>query len=105
MRRHVARAAESERVAREVRSKLEEGARLAISKGLIRRAWIIGSLAYGPFTAASDADLVVEGRRVDALVELEGLLLPLPVELDLLDLEELPPRFRDRVLAEGVELT
>ena len=66
---------------------------------MISRAWLIGSLAWGRFGPTSDADVVVEGVSAEDIDTLWGRLgADLPVELDLLRLEDLPQDFRERVL-------
>ncbi len=76
-----------------------------LADGVIARAWLIGSAATGTFGTRSDVDVVVEGleqqqhgkallmfeREVDAVV-------------DLLQLEQLPAPFRERVISEGEPL-
>jgi predicted nucleotidyltransferase len=69
------------------------------------RAWLMGSLAHGTFGAASDVDIVVEGVPAEIAPELWlALERRLDAPVDLLRLEELPPAFRERVLAEGVPI-
>ncbi len=73
--------------------------------GEVRRAWLIGSLAHGTFGAGSDVDVVVEGLDPQQVGALYGALVDASrTEVDLLRLEELPPAFAARVLAEGVLL-
>lgn len=76
-----------------------------LAEGVIRRAWLIGSLAWGSFGPGSDVDVVVEGLAPES----SGLLWDrlcgrLGVRVDLLQIENLPEAFRQRVLAEGVGL-
>jgi predicted nucleotidyltransferase len=82
-------------------------ARVADAKraGLLTRAWLIGSLNSAHFGPHSDVDLVVEG-----LVAASGsgwwasLCQVLQTEVDLLELEQLPASFTERVLREGLRL-
>src|SRR5665213_1377899 len=70
-----------------------------------RRAWLIGSLAWGNFGERSDVDIVVEGLALDRVGDVAARLADrLRVGVDVLRLEDLPPGFQDRVLAEGVAL-
>ncbi len=70
-----------------------------------RRAWLIGSLAWGGFGGHSDVDVVVEGLDVEATSRLTvDLVRGLPVMPQVLRLEELPPSFADRVVSDGVPL-
>ncbi len=69
------------------------------------QAWLIGSLAWGGFGERSDIDLVTRGvsgpdatRIEDAITRSTG------VGVDLLELEALPPGFRQRVEREGIPL-
>lgn len=87
------------------RSAAEEELRACLAEGTVRRAWLIGSAVWGGAHARSDVDIVVEGASAqvtgalwDRLSEACGL------DVDLLRYEELEPRFRDRVTAEGVEV-
>lgn len=69
------------------------------------RAWLIGSLAWGGFGPRSDVDLVVSGLSGRDITALESAVAErLGVGVDILVLEDLPPRFRERVEAEGVPL-
>lgn len=66
------------------------------------RAWLIGSLAWGGFGPRSDVDLVVEGLAdADRIALADRLGEATGRSVDLLLLEELPPAFQARVLAEG----
>ena len=70
-----------------------------------RRAWLIGSLAWGNFGERSDVDVVFEGLALERIGEVAARLGDrLRVGVDVLRLEDLPRTFRDRVLAEGVGL-
>jgi len=70
-----------------------------------RRAWLIGSLAWGNFGERSDVDIVFEGLALDRVGDVAARLADrLRVGVDVLRLEDLPPGFQDRVLAEGVAL-
>lgn len=103
-RRREARIGELQR-AEEVRQRLLEAVAEEIGSGCFSRAWLIGSLAWGYFGVRSDVDLVVEGLALSEGGALWNRLGErLGVEVDLLRLEELPERFRDRVLSEGIAL-
>ncbi len=70
-----------------------------------RRAWLIGSLAWGNFGQRSDVDIVFEGLAPDRIGEVAARLGDrLRVSVDVLRLEDLPRGFQDRVRAEGIEL-
>ncbi|MBI3184731.1 MAG: nucleotidyltransferase domain-containing protein [Myxococcales bacterium] len=88
-----------------LRELVEAWATRARSEGLIHRAWLIGTLAWGEFGAASDVDLVVEGLAPDQEGRIWAeLVSELCCEVDLLSIESLPESFRRRVLEQGVEL-
>lgn len=68
-------------------------------------AWLIGSLAWGGFGERSDVDVVVAGVSSEQATRLErALLRSAGVPVDLLQLEALPERFRERVTADGVRV-
>lgn len=76
-----------------------------LAAGRFRRAWLVGSLAWGGFDAASDVDLVVEGlAEADAAGLWDRLSTALGAPVDLLRLETLPPGFAQRVVSEGERL-
>ncbi|MBI3186099.1 MAG: nucleotidyltransferase domain-containing protein [Myxococcales bacterium] len=91
--------------AAELRARLADWAASAVRAGIIRRAWLIGSLAWGSHGEGSDVDLVVEGlgveRETQTWVELCDLVQG---SVDLLRIEELPESFARRAQAEGVPL-
>jgi predicted nucleotidyltransferase len=78
--------------------------RACSADGVVQRAWLIGSAAWGAAHPRSDLDIVVEGMSEgygllwDRLSEAAGM------DVDLLRLEELDDGFRRRVLSEGVEV-
>jgi predicted nucleotidyltransferase len=73
--------------------------------GAIRRAWLVGSLAWGGFGRRSDVDLVVEGLALEEAPALwDRLTAELAARVDLLRLESLPPRFAERVVKDGEPL-
>ena len=73
--------------------------------GCFARAWLIGSLAWGGFGERSDVDVVVEGLAREAVAEVQARRAEaLATPVDLLRLEDLPERFGQRVLSEGVLL-
>jgi predicted nucleotidyltransferase len=104
-RRSAARRSAEERREAAVRAVRGLCAELARS-GVLARAWLVGSAAWGGFGERSDLDVVVRGLDVARRAEVQALLADggrAPV--DLLRWEELPDGFRDRVAREGVELS
>jgi predicted nucleotidyltransferase len=94
-----------ERRAEMLRSVVASEAAAIIRDRWGRRAWIIGSLAWGNFGERSDVDIVFEGLALDRIGDVATRLGDrFRVSVDLLRLEDLPRGFQDRVLAEGVEL-
>ncbi len=88
-----------------LRARVQEEILDAGRAGVLRRAWLIGSLAQGTFGAGSDVDVVCEGLQANDVGALYGrLVAALRIEVDILRLEDLRPAFRDRVLDEGVLL-
>jgi predicted nucleotidyltransferase len=66
------------------------------------RAWVIGSLAWGSFGLRSDIDVVIAGAIPAVLIELSDRIgRATSRSVDVLALEGLPSRFRQRVLSEG----
>ena len=105
LRRHRRELAQHETRAAHLKAVLRDEVALLVREGRIRRAWLIGSLAWGAIGLRSDVDVVVEGlapEQAALLWDRLGERLAAPV--DLLRLEDLEPSFRDRVLAEGVRL-
>lgn len=79
--------------------------RECLEDGTVERAWLIGSGAWGGAHGHSDLDVVVEGTAGDATGTLwDRLSEACGLDVDLLRLEELEPRFRRRVLSEGVRV-
>jgi len=79
---------------------------LVASRGA-RRAWLFGSLAWGRgFEPSSDIDIAVEGIPPDRILrvgcEIEARCRDF--EVDLVDLQEISPGLRERILREGVLL-
>jgi uncharacterized protein len=88
-----------------IRAALSPALREALAGRVGYRAWLMGSLAHGTFGAGSDVDIVVDGVTAEestALWVALGERLDAPV--DLLRLDDLPPSFRARVLAEGIPI-
>jgi predicted nucleotidyltransferase len=76
-----------------------------VARGTVAEAWLVGSAAWGGFGVRSDVDVVVRGLEPTACIDVaDGLCAAAGVEVDLLRLEDLPERFRARVLAEGERL-
>jgi len=79
--------------------------RTCLTEGTVERAWLIGSGAWGGAHGRSDLDIVVEGLSVRATGALwDRLSNACGMDVDLLRIEDLEPRFRWRVLEEGVEV-
>ena len=69
------------------------------------RVWLIGSLAWGGFGEHSDVDLVFSGVDSAAALLLEKRVAPAAgAPVDFLTFEDLPPSFKERVLATGIKL-
>ena len=66
---------------------------------------MFGSVLRGTATAASDVDILVDAQPGATLFDLGALQVALEellgVPVDLLTPRDLPPRFRDKVLAEA----
>ncbi len=92
-----------EQRARELRAAVAEEANALIAEGLARRAWLVGSLAWGEHGPRSDVDIVLDGLpRTEQATVWDRLCGRLGVSVDLLRLEDLSDSFRERVLADGV---
>ncbi|YAL84713.1 nucleotidyltransferase family protein [Dermacoccaceae bacterium W4C1] len=69
---------------------------------------LVGSVARGDDTGDSDVDILVDFTDAATLLNEVGLRLALTemlgVEVDVLDANHLPPRMRNRLLAEAVPL-
>jgi predicted nucleotidyltransferase len=67
---------------------------------------VFGSVLHGDDREGSDLDLLVDALPGATLFDLGGLQIELEyllgIRVDLLTPEDLPPKFRDRVLAEAV---
>lgn len=75
-------------------------------QGVVRRCWLIGSLAWGGYGAHSDVDLVLEGCPRERWAAVwQALSTELGTRLDLLRVEDLPADFAGRVRQEGIELS
>lgn len=95
--------AERERRALEVRAEVEQQVRTLLPAG--GRAWLIGSLVWGGFGERSDVDLVLSGvTGPQATVLEEAVARVAHASVDLLQLDELPSSFRQRVEREGVPI-
>jgi predicted nucleotidyltransferase len=67
-----------------------------------RRAWLIGTLAWGGFGVRSDIDVVLEAADADvAHAVAEGLAHATGREVDVLVFETLPRSFQDRIVKDG----
>ncbi len=76
-----------------------------LTQGAARRAWLIGSLAWGQFGVRSDVDVVLEGLAIDCIGAVADRIAGrVQCEVDVLRIEDLPESFRRRVLSEGVEI-
>ncbi len=104
-RRHGTERQEQALRAATLRELLKEQVVEAKRAGLLTRAWLIGSLNSAHFGPHSDVDLVVEGLvAASASVWWASLCRSLQTDVDLLELEQLPSSFADRVLREGLRL-
>jgi predicted nucleotidyltransferase len=95
--------AERERRAVEVRAAVEQQVKTLLPPE--GRAWLIGSLAWGGFGERSDVDLVISGvtgPQASLLEDAVGRVARATV--DVLQLDELPASFRQRVVREGVPI-
>jgi predicted nucleotidyltransferase len=101
-RRRAARLAANRRLAGRARADLSRIIAALADRYPIRRMILFGSLARGGFAPGSDIDLAVEGLPpgdfFTALAEANRLTR---FWVDLKPLEELQPRFQERVLATG----
>jgi len=71
----------------------------------VKRIILFGSLVRGDFAAGSDSDLAVEGLlKTDFFRALGELNTMTRFWVDLKPLEDLEPRFRERVLSTGEEI-
>jgi hypothetical protein len=72
------------------------------------RPRVFGSVLRGEATSSSDIDILVDALPGATLFDLGGLQVALEdllgVRVDLLTPQDLPPRFRERVLAEAQPL-
>lgn len=79
--------------------------RSSMDEGIVERAWLIGSAAWGGAHGRSDLDVVVKGLRGLGPGALwDRLSEACDLDVDLLLYEDLGPRFRDRIREEGVEV-
>jgi predicted nucleotidyltransferase len=84
------------------RAALDPIVRVLATRFGARRIILFGSLASGRFTAESDIDLAVEGiAPEDFFAALAEVNRDAPAWVDLKPLEDLEPRFRERVLSTG----
>lgn len=89
----------------EVRGLVNAEVAALLADGLARRAWLIGSLAWGHFGVRSDVDVVLEGLAPDRIgAAADRIARRVRTEVDVLRIEDLPDSFIRRVLADGVEL-
>lgn len=85
------------------RTRVVAALRDRLRDGTVKHAWLIGSSVWGDPHDRSDIDVVVEGLSLDQRgVFWDELSQVAEMDIDLLHLEELEPRFRARVLAEGI---
>lgn len=70
-----------------------------------RRAWLIGTLAWGGFGVRSDIDVVLEALDAEvAHVVAERLGHATGREVDVLVFDTLPPSFKDRIVKDGLDV-
>jgi predicted nucleotidyltransferase len=70
-----------------------------------RRAWLIGTLAWGGFGVRSDIDVVLEGadaKVVRAVAERLGEATGR--EVDVLVLDTVPASFKERIVKDGLDV-
>jgi uncharacterized protein len=85
-----------------------EAVRKLIERSTVRNPRIFGSVLRGEDKEGSDLDLLVDASPGTTLFDLGGLqeeleaLLGVPV--DLLTPEDLPPRYREKVLTEAAPI-
>jgi predicted nucleotidyltransferase len=108
VRAHFAR--EIEREAREssarraaVKARLDEGLRRARAEGLLGRAWLFGSYAWGEPGERSDVDLLVEGCA-DPMLVATVVGGATRTDVHVITVEEAPASLADRARGEGVEV-
>ena len=105
VRRHAAKRRQAESRGAELRDDLRDLLEEEIGKGRVRRAWLVGSLAWGGFDLTSDVDVVVEGLAEEEAASLwDRLCTGLGASVDLLRLESLPRSFARRVEVDGEPL-
>jgi predicted nucleotidyltransferase len=105
MRRRKVELEAADRRAIEIRGLVNSEVAALLAEGVARRAWLIGSLAWGNFGVRSDVDLVLEELAIDRIgATSERIASRVHASVDVLRIEEIPAAFRRRVLAEGVEL-
>jgi predicted nucleotidyltransferase len=95
--------AERERRAAQIRADVEAQLRASLPAG--GRAWLIGSLAWGEFGERSDVDLVlkdVDAAEASRIEEAVARAAGAPV--DLINLDDLPASFRQRVERDGIAI-
>ena len=92
-----------EQNAARVRGAVEEAVRAHLPQH--GRAWLIGSLVWGGYGERSDVDLVLSEVGGAQATEIEeAVARAAGTSVDLLQLEELPSSFRERVEREGCAL-
>ncbi len=96
------RQSENRQFAARARAALDPIIQVLVARFGARRIILFGSLAGGRFTAQSDIDLAVEGiAREEFFAALAEVNRCSPTWVDLKPLEDLEPRFRERVLSTG----
>jgi predicted nucleotidyltransferase len=84
-------------------ARVAAGVARAREKGLLTRAWLFGSFAWGVPSAHSDIDLLLEGAR-DPFLAAAVIESGLGREVDVLRIERAPRNLLERVLADGLPL-
>lgn len=98
-------AAHHARLARQARAEADRLADLLRQQYGVRRVILFGSLVRGSFVEGSDIDLAVEGlSRADFFRALGELNSMTRFWVDIKPLEDLEPRFRERVLSTGEDI-
>jgi len=100
--RQMKQQAQNQRLAERARADLERIVDVLVHEFGARQVIVFGSLVRGRFGPNSDVDLAIEGiRPADFFAALARANRLTPSWVDLKPLEDLEPRFRERVLATG----
>ena len=79
-----------------------------LKKYKVKRASLFGSIVRGEYTEKSDIDILVEFEGKKSLLDLAGLKVELEEKLkrrvDVLTYKSIHPMFKDRILAEKIDI-